>query len=137
MRRSIDRLEATLFVLGLSAVAVLFLPFADGISPLEYLFQAKGFPFPFRSFLEGSILLPIPISVGSLLLLLTRRRVAPIVSRAAYTFGFAGAGGFLTWLVFVFSDSSNWSENALFLLLPSVVILIGGGALLIRNLRRG
>ena len=125
-------------MLGLSGIAVLFLPFAVGISPLEYLLDHGLFnpqlPFPFGSFFEGSVLLPVPISVATLLLLVSQRPL-PLIWIAAYSFGFGGAG---LWLVSaMLSLSTNWHWGSFLICLISVAILFCGGVLVARNRRRG
>jgi hypothetical protein len=135
-------LETVLCLLGLSAVAALFLPFTSNTSPWDVTghevirsgYAVYWSDWKWNLFLLGApFLLAVPISAASLLLMITRRLTQPCWI-AAYALGFATAGGTLCLAQWAMSNSQH---HEAFLVIPALVSLVGGGALVIRNARRG
>ncbi|HEV3178656.1 MAG TPA: hypothetical protein VGZ72_21870 [Stellaceae bacterium] len=123
-------------LLGLSGIATLFLPFTFNNSPWDVtggqVFQSE-FDFYFSYFLLGApFLLAVPISAASLLLLITRRLVQPCWI-AGYALAFAAAAGTSS---LVGAAMIYWAHDSA-CAIPSLAILIGGGALVVTNVRLG
>jgi hypothetical protein len=129
-------LETVSCLLGLSGIATLFLPFTFNNSPWDVtggqVFQSE-FDFYFSYFLLGApFLLAVPISAASLLLLITRRLVQPCWI-AGYALAFAAAAGTSS---LVGAAMIYWAHDSA-CAIPSLAVLIGGGALVVTNVRLG
>jgi hypothetical protein len=70
---AVKKVQIALTVIGLSGIILSFVPFTSGIAPYEVIFDEQFFDFDLRVLVAPCVFLPILVSMGYVLWLITGR----------------------------------------------------------------